>query len=381
MERMKIETEYTKQAFSEARQKIKPLAFTILNDNFIKTYYKENYKTIKGYLLLAIDGSDIEIPNTENLRKEYGEAKNQRTKAGIGTARAKSSMLYDVLNKIVITSIITKYKEAERNLAVKNIENLKELITQKQIITFDRGYPSIALLKYLEQNSIKYVMRTSKTFCNEILNVKTQDEVVKIPITKRVLKTAKDMNIDITEDYESGIKTRVVKIVLNTGETEILITNLTQDEFTFEELGELYFKRWGIEVKYNELKNKFEIENFSGVLPIVIEQDFYANIYLSNLATLIEEESIEEAKLKYPNKIIDIEYKINKSILIGKLKYKLIEIIIEDNENNQAFLLKKLVNSIIKNIIYLTKDLPPKPSPHKKKPVTNKYSATYKKVL
>ena len=70
MERMKIETEYTKQAFSEARQKIKPLAFTILNDNFIKTYYKENYKTIKGYLLLAIDGSDIEIPNTENLRKE-----------------------------------------------------------------------------------------------------------------------------------------------------------------------------------------------------------------------------------------------------------------------------------------------------------------------
>ncbi len=381
MERMKIETEYTKQAFSEARQKIKPLAFTILNDNFIKTYYKENYKTMKGYLLLAIDGSDIEIPNTENLRKEYGEAKNQRTKAGIGTARAKSSMLYDVLNKIVITSIITKYKEAERNLAVKNIENLKELITQKQIITFDRGYPSIALLKYLEQNSIKYVMRTSKTFCNEILNVKTQDEVVKIPITKRVLKTAKDMNIDITEDYESEIKTRVVKIVLNTGETEILITNLTQDEFTFEELGELYFKRWGIEVKYNELKNKFEIENFSGVLPIVIEQDFYANIYLSNLATLIEEESIEEAKLKYPNKIIDIEYKINKSILIGKLKYKLIEIIIEDNENNQAFLLKKLVNSIIKNIIYLTKDLPPKPSPRKKKPVTNKYPATYKKVL
>jgi len=218
MEQMKIETEYTKQAFSEARQKIKPLAFTILNDNFIKTYYKENYKTIKGYLLLAIDGSDIEIPNTENLRKEYGMANNQKTVNGIGTARAKASMLYDVLNKIVITSIITKYKEPERKLAVKNIENLKELIKEKQIITFDRGYPSIALLKYLEQNSIKYVMRTSKTFCNEILNVKTQDEVVKIPITKRVLKTAEDMNIDIKEDYESGVETRVVKIVLNTGE-------------------------------------------------------------------------------------------------------------------------------------------------------------------
>ncbi len=381
MERMKPETDYTKQAFSEARQKIKPLAFTMLNDTFVKTYYEEDYETIKGYLLLAIDGSDIEIPNTESLRKEYGMANNQKTVNGIGTARAKASMLYDVLNKIVITSIITKYKEPERKLAIKNIENLKELIQKKQIITFDRGYPSIALFKYLEQNNIKYVMRASKTFCNEVSNTKTQDEVVKIPITKRVLKTAEEMNIDIKEDWGSEVETRVVKIVLNTGETEILITNLTQDEFTFEEIGELYFKRWGIEVKFNELKNKFEIENFSGILPIVIEQDFYANIYLSNLAKLIEEDAIEEAKLKYPKKVIEIEYKINKSVLIGKLKNKLIEIIIEDNENNQAFLLKKLVNSIIKNIIYLTKELPPKPSPRKKKPITNKYSKTYKKVL
>jgi len=148
MERMKPETDYTKQAFSEARQKIKPLAFTMLNDTFVKTYYEEDYETIKGYLLLAIDGSDIEIPNTESLRKEYGMANNQKTVNGIGTARAKASMLYDVLNKIVITSIITKYKEPERKLAIKNIENLKELIQKKQIITFDRGYPSIALFKY-----------------------------------------------------------------------------------------------------------------------------------------------------------------------------------------------------------------------------------------
>jgi len=232
MERMKIETNYTKQAFSEARQKIKPIAFIILNDTFIKTYYKENYKTINNYLLLAIDGSDLEIPNTERLRNEYGMSTNQKTATGI--ARAKGSMLYDVLNKIVITSIITKYKEGERKLAVKNIENSKELIKQKQIITFDRGYPSVTLLKYLEQNNIKYVMRVNKTFCNEISNVKTKDEIVKIPITKRMLEKANDMNINITEDYESGIETRVVEIELNTGKTEILITNLKQDEFTYE---------------------------------------------------------------------------------------------------------------------------------------------------
>lgn len=66
------------------------------------------------------------------------------------------------------------------------------------------------------------------------------------------------------------IKLRVLKVVLDTGEVEILITNLTEDELKYEDSKELYFKRWGIETKFDELKNKFQIENFSGMKPIII---------------------------------------------------------------------------------------------------------------
>lgn len=53
-----------------------------------------------------------------------------------------------------------------------------------------------------------------------------------------------------------------------------------------EDFKELYFKRWGIEIKYDELKNRLEIENFTGATKIAIEQDFYASIYLSNMIEL-----------------------------------------------------------------------------------------------
>lgn len=51
--------------------------------------------------------------------------------------------------------------------------------------------------------------------------------------------------------------------------------------------------RWGIEIKYDELKNRLEIENFTGKTKIDIEQDFYASIYLSNMIELARKDSDE----------------------------------------------------------------------------------------
>lgn len=52
----------TKQAFSEARQKISPIAFVKLSDAIIQWFYKDtDFKRFKGYRLLSIDGTILEI--------------------------------------------------------------------------------------------------------------------------------------------------------------------------------------------------------------------------------------------------------------------------------------------------------------------------------
>lgn len=58
----------TKQAFSKAMGKIQPVAFIKMSDEIIKWFYRDtDFKKYRGYRLLSIDGSVLEINNTEKF--------------------------------------------------------------------------------------------------------------------------------------------------------------------------------------------------------------------------------------------------------------------------------------------------------------------------
>jgi hypothetical protein len=59
---------------------------------------------------------------------------------------------------------------------------------------------------------------------------------------------------------------------------------------------ELYFKRWPIETKYDEVKKTLEVENFSGILADNIRQDFYAAMALGYIAGELYEVAQEEVE-------------------------------------------------------------------------------------
>ena len=86
-----------------------------------------------------------------------------------------------------------------------------------------------------------------------------------------------DSNLKEYAIKQKEVNIRVVKIKLDNGTEEILFTNLTKKEATPEELKELYHTRWKIETNYDRLKNKLNIENFSGHRRILIEQGSLLN--------------------------------------------------------------------------------------------------------
>ena len=75
---------------------------------------------------------------------------------------------------------------------------------------------------------------------------------------------------------EQKIQVRVIRFRIGSGETETLTTDIMDNEISMRTFKTMYFKQWRIETKYNEIKNKLEIENFSGRLVDNIQQDFYA---------------------------------------------------------------------------------------------------------
>ena len=168
-------------------------------------------------------------------------------------------------------------------------------------------------------------------------------------------------------------------MTLSTGETEILITDVEADLLSHEDGKSLYFKRWGIETRFNELKHQFEIENFSGETPTVIEQDFYATTLLSNMASLIEQDAQEEMQERNANKTLKYdEYKINHNILVGKLKNRLVEILLEEDNEKKDAMYHRLITELKRNIVPVIKG---RSFPRKKQNKANKYAKTKRRCL
>lgn len=351
-----LETDYSKQAFSKARKKINPEGIKYLNQESVKEYYAiNNYKRYKGYRLLGVDGSVISLPITEEIKRHFGtiDDENKRGKVPLGQA----SMLYDIENEMILDSKISEYKSSERTMAEEHIRVLGEEYSggARDLIIFDRGYPSIYLLCLLEKYGMKYVMRVNNVFLketNEFINKREKEEdVVEVELTRARLNKKEKLKrvLEVIEEKKT-LKIRIVRLELSTGDSEYLITNLTKEEESREELKELYIKRWGIETKYDYLKNILELENFSGKTVLNIEQDFYLTVLFSNITSdMAREIENEEEASKKEHKYE--KYKVNRNILTGLVKEEFYDFIFEEDEKKRNEVIEKIKRKAKKQMI------------------------------
>lgn len=319
----------------------------------------------------------MELPNTKEMQKKYGfVSTGDKT---FKRARALSSHLVDIENKLAVSTTLARYDVGERDLAKINIEKMLTQETQYSwdLILFDRGYPSAAFISYLMSKGGHFLMRVSSRFYKEVNDSAAPDQRVEIVITKERAKELKRQGTPIP--VGTVLTVRVIKVILSTGEIETLITDVPVDEISYEESKELYFKRWGIETRFNELKHQFEIENFSGETAVVIEQDFYATVLLSNMASLIEQDAQEEMQKKNAGKTLKYnDYKINHNILVGKFKNRLIEILLEDNNEKKDAMFQRLIAELERNIVPVIQGRSFK---RENKNKANKYSKSKRRCL
>ena len=82
-----------------------------------------------------MDGSRITLPNTAELKKCFDAAKNQ---SEVEIVQARASVLYDVLNRLVLDANLDNLGTGERELALGHAHQWQK----KDLIIYDRGYPS-----------------------------------------------------------------------------------------------------------------------------------------------------------------------------------------------------------------------------------------------
>lgn len=348
----------SKQAYSEARKKIKPEAFIELNDKIIEFIYKEceDLELWNGYRLSAIDGTVLEIPNTELLRNEFGSSTNQSG----AVARARASCIYDVLNKLVIESKIDRVDVSEKNIAMEMIEGMNRNEKYKDLIIFDRGYPSAEMVAFLYNKKTDFLMRAKHTFSNQIINAKRKDQIITM--------THKGRKYSV----------RVLRVMISEDVEEVLITSLLDKNIKPEDFKILYFTRWKVEIKYDELKTRLQIENFTGESKVAIEQDFYASIYLSNMIELARKQSDEIISNKQEDKELKHDYKTNFNVLIGTLKDKFILMMLENSKYKRSKMYRAIMETVSKSSIPIRDE---RQNPRKKFLIRSKYQLNKKRCL
>ncbi|MFR0899204.1 MAG: hypothetical protein ACLSG4_06985 [Anaerobutyricum sp.] len=121
------------------------------------------------------------------------------------------------------------------------------------------------------------------------------------------------------KDGTEDIRIRVIEVILSDGTKEYLATNLFDSHISQQMFRELYFYRWPVETKYKELKSRLAIEEFSGATTTSVLQEFYINVLLSNLSSLIKNQVDEEIQItaKSTNKY---RYQANRAFIIGRVK-------------------------------------------------------------
>jgi len=274
----------TASAASQARQKVPPEVFVHLNAVAGAEYYTRygeegEVELWHGQRLLGVDGRYVNLPDTEETRREFSVQTNQQ--AGGEQVQALAAVLYDLRNALGLSAALG-LKQAEKNLLFGHHFG----VTQAgDVLVCDRAYADYSVLAAIVAPQCHFrirLPRQSFTAVNAFWAAPEQECVVTLAVTSKARSYVKEQPLPTT------LRVRLLKVVLPTGEIEVLGTDLLDAQtYPAAEFGRVYGWRWNHETYHGRLKNIFELERFSGTSVQAIRQDFYGVVFLAPLESIL----------------------------------------------------------------------------------------------
>jgi hypothetical protein len=290
----------TAAAFVQQRDKILPFALEFLLHEFTQSF--SEIKKYKGCRLLAADGSDLHIAADPNNSDTYFQ--NHPDEKGFSLLHFNA--LYDLPNRLYLDSCIQPRRcENERKALTDLVERSR--IKEKAIIIADRGFESYNVFAHIERKGWYYVIRvkdggsgpcilssvslpTTDEFDTTILRILTRKQTKEVKACPQIYRfLPSNVNFDFLDRYTKffPISLRVVRFKIADDSYETIITNLSQADFSPDELKELYNMRWGIETSFRELKYAVGLTNFHSKKQEYIVQEIYARLIMYNFSAMI----------------------------------------------------------------------------------------------
>lgn len=316
----------TKGAFSQQRQKLKASFFFFLNHLLVSSFY-EHYSSVegrwRGFRLLATDGSTAYLPSKPALRAHFGVQVNQYSEA----VMARLVQTEDVLNHLVVQAGIYPITTSEQQVVCEWVSGY----APDSLVLLDRGF-ACYLIMYLLQSQeapLHFVIRCKTGgigVVERFLQSDADSQVVEWNPTGEARARLRALGYIVPKDQ--ALHLRLVRVPLNSGEVEVLCTNLLDEQrYTVADLRELYGLRWSVETTFGRQKNPLQLEEFSGLTVRAIEQDYAAGVFVQNLQRLIEQQCTASVALLSDQR--QHTYQVNQTVSFAALKSMVAHLLVQ----------------------------------------------------
>lgn len=255
---------------------------------------------------LSADGSGINVAYDPDNTETYVGGKNGRK----GYNQYHLNSIRDSIHGMFVSNILQPVNQLNETGAAEEMIRSLQLAT-RCLFTADRGYGSLNLIETIRRKkNLDCLIRVKETWITETRNLPLSE--LDTVLTIHVVTTQR--NIDKqrfkageakylsgkskfgkykksqTWDYENetDVTFRVVRFQLDNGTWETLVTTLTSEEFSIEELKELYFKRWSnIENAFRTLKWDTHLSQMHCKLDNSSRQEVFARLAMHNIVSCI----------------------------------------------------------------------------------------------
>lgn len=292
----------SKVAFCKARKKLKHEAFALLNEQAVD-HFNQNFnpRTWHGFFLKSVDGSTIKLPNFPEIASHFGV---WNPRQGDPVPMARLSQMFDPLNRITSHAIIGPKGTGEREMAACHFEHLKS----HDLVLLDRGYPAFWFFKLILSLQAHFCSRISTKkwkIIRKFIKSGKREQLVTIKAPATSIAACQNRRLDTLP-----MQLRLIRVELDSGEPEVLITSLTDSEkYPYSLFSELYHDRWPVEEDYKVMKCRIEMENFSGQSELSVYQDFHARVFSKNITAMLAYAAQERIEQTTENR--KHRYKIN----------------------------------------------------------------------
>jgi len=330
-------------AFSKARRHLKPSAFRSLNDQLMDVAKDHGLRDDRwnGLRLMAVDGSTLRLPKgSKDIGDHFGGLNSRH---GTFTPMARMSFLYEVRSKLIVDGRISRYEGGEGEQAC---ELLDGSVCPEDCILFDRGYNEHKVMARVIAQKSNFVMRVAvggSKAAKVFLESGKEEALIDLRFHHNLIEQLGEVGLTLPET----VKLRLIRVLLDTGEVEVLLTNLIdKGRYPRKEFKALYHERWGIEEGIKNFKCKIEIENWTGKSAVSVEQDFYARIVSMNIAVSLGQSA--QALLDKKTEQCEHRYSINIKRSIGIIRDEIFGLLQLVNERaGKTF--QKLTNRLIRS--------------------------------